>query len=858
MTDKKNIADMTPAEAAVAYAKKDIKVMPCNEKKRPMVPNGLHAASSDSRLVTQWWRQHPQALIGMPTGDNGNGVGVIDLDNHDGKDGVGEFKRICNGRRLETTVVRTPSGGLHLWFTMPDGVRLKSTSNKIAPGVDTRGDGGYVIAPGSHLPDGRKYTVIRQTNPIEMPGWLVDVVRDAGCVKGQKVQIKRKSQKEPGVPTDAEEIKIRSALAALDPDTSYDSWRDVGMALRSWDDSDDGRANAIWHEWSSKGDKYDPSDADKHWSSYGSDGGITLGTLYHMAKDAGWDGLSGADKDRYDSMRHGVQVQTVSRLEKREPRDIPLRRGRDIADLPESGLWLIDGIVPRHGLLLLTADPKAGKTLAALDLAISLTHENRRWLSSREVCERGAVLYLSLDQDLRLTKRRTALLGGSPDAPIYFVDANDLPPMDQGGMESLANLVNSAEKAGTPVISIVVDVWADLSPAVVSRKNAYLADSDSLRKLVMFAAEHDALMVLLHHTAKDGTVSGSMAMLGKVTQSLKLSVVPLPERQQQGDFELAKRVSVECTSRLGSPIDSFGVDFWFETECDEGRKILVYREDSQAARAESTAGRIIAALSESVSSDVAMGVPDIVDVISDAGGRLSRGAVYKGLQRLSKEGVVSKVGRGVYYLSDPHEVAWSKTLPPPDWAVAIPTHAPLSNCPKLVQVAEDKQLTFGQDFGQALDDWTEAPTASCESELDTSTSHNALSKVCPKSCPDPSPYVTGSYLTFGQIPEGVCVVDANTCPAAYVPGAGPGDPYYDAYIAPSEDPDWEPPEPDFEFVFPGDPDSPLPLSVSSISEPLNGVFYIPVFSDPDCGPMFEELSWLGIMADAVSLLATAA
>ena len=54
---------------------------------------------------------------------------------------------------FETFMVRTGRGGLHLYFTAPPGVRLGNTAGELGRGlgwlIDTRGHGGYVVAPGS-------------------------------------------------------------------------------------------------------------------------------------------------------------------------------------------------------------------------------------------------------------------------------------------------------------------------------------------------------------------------------------------------------------------------------------------------------------------------------------------------------------------------------------------------------------------------------------------------------------------------------------------------------------------------------------------------------------------------------------
>jgi len=86
----------------------------------------------------------------------------------------------------DTFTARTRRGGLHLYFTAPPGLRLRTTAGDSAGGlgwlIDTRGHGGYVVAPGSTvtLPDGTgTYEVINGQAPAVLPGWLARLLTPA-------------------------------------------------------------------------------------------------------------------------------------------------------------------------------------------------------------------------------------------------------------------------------------------------------------------------------------------------------------------------------------------------------------------------------------------------------------------------------------------------------------------------------------------------------------------------------------------------------------------------------------------------------------------------------------------------------
>jgi hypothetical protein len=90
------------------------------------------------------------------------------------------------------------------------------------------------------------------------------------------------------------EPEVRSALARVDPDVGYEEWLRVGMALQ------EGLGTAgfgLWDDWSSLGRKYaGRGDLLSHWRSLRPGGGVGLGTLFKMARDAGWEGLSAAEE----------------------------------------------------------------------------------------------------------------------------------------------------------------------------------------------------------------------------------------------------------------------------------------------------------------------------------------------------------------------------------------------------------------------------------------------------------------------------------------------------------------------------------------------------------------------------------
>ncbi|MDX3359746.1 MULTISPECIES: bifunctional DNA primase/polymerase [Streptomyces] len=134
-------------------------------------------ATTDPDVIRAAWTLRPWN-VAVATGPAG--LVVVDLDTLKPKDdkrtpcGADSLQALCEraGQDVPATYrVRTPSGGQHLYFTAPTGDRLKSTAGRLAPKIDTRAWGGYVVAPGSIIPAGT-YEVTDPCPPAPLPGWL--------------------------------------------------------------------------------------------------------------------------------------------------------------------------------------------------------------------------------------------------------------------------------------------------------------------------------------------------------------------------------------------------------------------------------------------------------------------------------------------------------------------------------------------------------------------------------------------------------------------------------------------------------------------------------------------------------------
>ena len=121
---------------------------PCGKK--PLTRHGFKDATRCHDQVANYWSRTPDANVGIATGV-ASGLFVVDVD---GSDGDRALTSICD---IPVTIEARTSKGRHLYFEMPDGIELGLTVNGIAKQIDTRGNGGYIVAPPSVHPSGHVY-----------------------------------------------------------------------------------------------------------------------------------------------------------------------------------------------------------------------------------------------------------------------------------------------------------------------------------------------------------------------------------------------------------------------------------------------------------------------------------------------------------------------------------------------------------------------------------------------------------------------------------------------------------------------------------------------------------------------------
>lgn len=170
-------------EEALAYAERGFWIFPCREKpgtqytnkngekiippeKTPYIAGGLNSASRDPDQIRTWWTAYPNAMIGLNCGKSGIFAVDIDKKNVNGLDVYSKWD-INDSAGLQSI---TPSGGMHIIFK---GTGKTSTNAKT--GIDTRGEGGFIILPPSKILEGEHIGEYKRYNDWSgTPGVIPD------------------------------------------------------------------------------------------------------------------------------------------------------------------------------------------------------------------------------------------------------------------------------------------------------------------------------------------------------------------------------------------------------------------------------------------------------------------------------------------------------------------------------------------------------------------------------------------------------------------------------------------------------------------------------------------------------------
>lgn len=253
----------------------------CNSPgKHPATLHGFKNATNDPDKIRQLFKDE-RLNIAVATGAV-SGFFVLDVDPRNGGDDTLAMLTRQHGDLPDTVVAMTGGGGQHYLF-MDLGFRLPAS---IGPGIDLKGDGGYIVVEPSNHASGGAYQWEGEYDPL-------DGVAVAYAPEWLQSRIKTREQPAPApsgsyMLSHSQVLDLRSALSFI-PADDYDWWFKVGSALHS---SDASNARGLWLEWSQTSEKYDPAGATKQWARFRQDGNgqerYNLESIFFWAAQFGW------------------------------------------------------------------------------------------------------------------------------------------------------------------------------------------------------------------------------------------------------------------------------------------------------------------------------------------------------------------------------------------------------------------------------------------------------------------------------------------------------------------------------------------------------------------------------------------
>jgi hypothetical protein len=308
-------------ESALAYVRMKWRIFPCHSivegqcscgkpacgspGKHPRTKGGFKDATNDEAQIRRWWTRWPTANIALATGD---GIAVFDID---GEEGFREFQTfVAQHGRVPETLTSQTGRGAHLIFASRAGA--PSVRSAAVGKVHIRGDGGYIILPPSNHISGRNYQWVKKVPLAILPDTLrqwgqgYEVTKRApeafnglGALPAHLQNQNTKdisvlaSESLKTVYSSSEHARIASALQAIPVKTcSYDDFLRIGMALKEldWQKSDGTDIGyELWDAWCSMSEHHNPAGLEFKWNSF-KRSGVSVGSIYHMAREAGWTG----------------------------------------------------------------------------------------------------------------------------------------------------------------------------------------------------------------------------------------------------------------------------------------------------------------------------------------------------------------------------------------------------------------------------------------------------------------------------------------------------------------------------------------------------------------------------------------
>jgi hypothetical protein len=403
----------------------------------------------------------------------GDGLIVNDVDVKNGKDGLNSLLEL--DLPLDTLTVRTPSGGMHLYYKGPP---VANSAGKLGEGLDVRGYHGYVVAPGSIVGGGRYILASTDSrdsgcatlNPVlisvlgappakRLPNGVDVELDDPAAVEHARGWLEQQPGAVEGNGGDAHTYRTAARLK----DFGISEGVACDLLAEGWNE----RCSPVW----------EPSDLRTKVANAYAYGTSPLGSQSPQHLFAGVD----VPPDHRPAL----------------PNDGWFDRDDDWLGSVE---WLYHDVFTTTGVCVLTAPSNAGKTFVALDLAESLALQ--RPFFGVEPEHRGATLLLIGEAYGSLKMRMQALAPGIPVSATYVGALAARGALEDLGKRMKAKCAKVEAEHGCPVRLIILDTLS--SSGILEKEDDNAQAASVMRAFNDLSTMLKAFVIIIHHPPKSG------------------------------------------------------------------------------------------------------------------------------------------------------------------------------------------------------------------------------------------------------------------------------------------------------------------------------------------------------------------
>jgi hypothetical protein len=297
-------------------------------------------------------------------------------------------------------------------------------------------------------------------------------------------------------PQHDDDEQIRDAIFAINADDRL-VWRDIGMALKDHF-GDSGRA--LWDQWSKTSTKHNEREQDRAWRSFVGGKGITIGTLFHYAKLAGWEFRKQSSKETKSGPKRTGQAGETESI----ARTAILVRADSLK--PESISWAWRNRFAFGKMAMIAGDPGLGKSTILVDIVA--THSRGAYFPCGEgkatLCDS---VFLTAEDGLRDTLVPRLIAAEADMSKIHFLTGTKTEGAnDEVAMFDITRDIAALRKVfeQNPEIKILVidPLTAYLGSGTKAKENSDVRRV--LTPLIKLIEEFGVLLLANNHLNKSG------------------------------------------------------------------------------------------------------------------------------------------------------------------------------------------------------------------------------------------------------------------------------------------------------------------------------------------------------------------